>query len=238
MKIWTITTSHARKEVAEFGLGRYYDTRVLETEHYLLDHHYPIDYWKTRHALLDLGEKYNLKVVSNPRNLGGHEGFNWVFNQLDVKDEDFVIGFDPDANPMHKGWDKAMVEALQKTDSIVCVSLLIDHLSNNRQWTTVCEDPKVVIPDFLDMFNVTCWKGWFVRQTRGMKALTRLYGGVEMAMHSIAAEQGKRFGYLWDYREAMCPIPHDELYNKWKQNHLQGDQRNFDELVRDTQDGR
>jgi hypothetical protein len=232
MKVVTITTCHARAEVLKCGLNRYYETATLPTEHYILNHHYPIDYWGTVRAIVDICERHRCKLVSNPKNIGGHEGFNWVFNQLEIADDDIVIGYDPDTYPMHKGWDAAMVGAIQKEKSLGCVSLLIDHLEGNRKWETVLESPKVVVPDNLDMFNATGWRGSLVKKTGGMKALTGLYGGVELSMHALTKADGLKMGYLWDYRETFCPEAHDPIYNKWKQDYIHGRAGNFDEYIR------
>lgn len=228
MKIWTITTCHTRKEVFTACLDKYYETATHETEHYILDHHYPVDYWQTRHAILDVAEKWKLKVVSNPKNVGGHEGYNWVFRQLPIGDDDFVIGFDSDSWPMHKGWDSAMIQALQKCPELSSVSLIIDSLVKNRQWTTVCTEPNVVVPDHIDMVNVSCWRASAVKKTAGMLGMARYYGGGEIMMSGL----GMKTGYLWDYREEFCPIPHDQRYNDWKMAHLRGFPGNFDEYLK------
>lgn len=234
--LYTITLGHVLPEILETALRRYRETAELESEHILVDHHWPLDYWKTRHKILDLAEKYGCRVMSPLENLGGHGGVSWVLKNLPLKPEDVVIGYDSDSNPAVSGWDKAAIDVLSADPSLAIVSLASEFF-----WATPGRDHTeekiaghtVVFPDDYAVQNVTILKGSYCLAVGEIRGLRNFYGYTENIMWAETKKRGWRMGWLKDYHEDHCPIPHHPWYVDWKWAHAHHNTHsgNFDEYV-------
>ena len=78
MKLITITLGFCRSDVLNAAMQRYYATAVLPSDHYLVLHHYPIDYYQNLRGHIATAEKFGLKMLMPPKSLGAHGGCNWA----------------------------------------------------------------------------------------------------------------------------------------------------------------
>ncbi len=219
MKLWMLTSCHVDAKILEFSMERLRATTKLPFEHVFLDHHWPEDYWQTRHKVLEVAEKYNCRVMSNYQNLGGHQGYNWSLGQLPLQNNDLIVTYDPDSNPITEGWLEAMVEAMEADKNLAYLSLLPNVIHKNRIWNpeTISGTGIKICYNVLDMVNVTIWRMSFLTKTKGILG-NSWYGHIESQMAQQARYLSLKHAFLYDYREDECPIPHTEKYVQWKKD--------------------
>lgn len=233
-KLSVITVCHMLPEIIAFSLVRGRVTMGVERSRIhqwvMVDNHWPIHSGETRAWIHDLAMIIGADITMPDKNLGGHGGFNFGLKALgDIRHDDLILCYDPDSNPLMMGWLKAMLEVMDGDRDLGYLSLMDNRIVNNRNWSIeevmghrVAFDPQP------EMMNVTIFRGRVLKAMGGMPATRPFYGGIEAAMHAY----GFKSGYLMDYREDTCPIPHDELYRQWKNAHADGAYGgNFDRWV-------
>ncbi len=227
MKLHVITICHMEPEIVAWSLMRYHrTTHIVPDSWTLLDNCWPI---RWSNSFLGLKKIANLVpnglLQTTPVNLGGHGGFNAVLNTLKIQPDDFVLGYDPDSNPVYQGWLEAMLSVMKADPTLGYVSLL-DNRNTDRKWTYETIDGyKVAFIDHPEMWNVTLFRGAAVAQgmlSDASKWGATFYGHVETAMFKYVRELGMRNGYMFDYREDKCPLEHPVAYTNWKQAHAYG----------------
>lgn len=214
-------------------------------DHFALDHVIVDNYWPmfpdgTQRTELykDAAKVAGGAVIRPPggKNIGGHGAFNYALSQLPLDDFDMVICYDPDSNPVTNGWVQAMWEVLAGDETIGALSLMPAWLVNRREWATKeIRGHRVAYHDKPDMWNVTMFKYSALKKTGGLVADTEFYGHVERAMFREFAKHGLWHGYLYDYREEPCPIPHPKKYQDWKGLHSSKLYlKNFDDYLKEN----
>lgn len=229
MKLFTLTLCHSNITVLSHGLERYAATAVLPTEHVLVDHLYPINAWSNSARILGIANTQNLKLIRPYENRGLCGGWNWAIAQLPIEDSDFVIGYDPDANPVETGWDAAMVSALNTHRELGAVSLIFERI-RNRTWQELA--PGILVSDTYQFFDITMWRVSTLKAIGGLQASREFYGGFEETMFAVLKGHGYLHGFLKDYSEAPCPIPHDPEYHGWKMSHANGHPKAFKDYLK------
>jgi hypothetical protein len=232
-RLFGITVAHCESEVLEHGLTKFVATSGVDPEkYYVVDHHWPIN-----HDLTSMKVRLIAKtiisatiVVSPEKNLGGHGGFTYGVEQMNkahnLQDEDLIIGYDPDSNPLTPNWLVAMVKAMTDSPQLTSISLMHEHIVERPWKLTEVNGIKLATLPHPEMFNATIWRYKALKE--GLKG-QGFYGHVEAAMFKPGTH-----AYLYDYRETVCPIHHPQIYNDWKSAHaFNGYAGNFDEYVKD-----
>jgi hypothetical protein len=237
MKVWVTTLAYLDLPVLEMALEQYAKTAVpVKGEYILLDHHWPLNYWKHRHRLLELAEKYNCRVMSPYENLGGHGGNNWLIQNLPVRNEDLIITYDADSNPQTVGWNAMLVKAMEDP-SYAAISLTINADLLTKDWVTEETTSGVAVKrprNGIEMMNITAFRASFLRLIGGFKGPRRFYGFVEGHLHQSMQAMGLKHGYLVDAYENLKPIEPHPQYQEWKRNHVTGTfPGNFDQWAKE-----
>lgn len=219
-----MTLCHAMPEMLAHSLALGRRTIGVDVDWVLVDHLWPIDGEFTRKFIRELPCSVFLEPETN---MGGVGGANWAVAQLGLADDDVLIGYDPDSNPLTDGWGKALVDVMSADPQLDYLSLMpVVHLLTHRWQFKVVRGHRVAWDDRPEMFGVTAWRGKFIK--RGLPD-HRLYGGVEGDMHAL----GHVNHYLYDFREGERAFPHPASYTQWKREHVAGTfPGNFDEFVR------
>lgn len=242
MKLYAVSVCHMKPEIVAYSLARARITNSIEpTGWVIVDNCWPIDSENTSAELMDqanigmdqaifgsngeVGFNDKYYYVKAPKNLGGIGGFNFGLSKLDLQDDDLVLGYDPDSNPITKDWLLAMKEVMLADTSLTHLSLLHEHIVNRAWIRREVAGYKLVSLPHPEMFNVTIWRGSYLK-SGAVKQGRPYYGFVE------TETKGGRHAYLYDYREDLCPIPHDPRYNRWKHDHAVGNYPgNFDQYI-------
>lgn len=202
----------------------------------LLDQHYPLNYDATRAELEDIAAGFPFVQIVDPGvNLGLHIGLNHALGEADklepIADEDVVIGYDPDEQPLTNTWFDAMTEVLtsewlKPAEEKRCTWLSLTskpareymlkagyeklHIAGHEVWK----------PHYA-LINHVC--GWTMGAIRKVGAFTEphaFYGGIEVAMQPRYAEAGYFHAYLAEHEDSCFHHLIDPQYAKWKAAHV------------------
>lgn len=245
MNIHTITVCYMEPSTVAWALMRYLSTDVgsyftrASNKWILVNNYWPygdpqsIEYQLRRAALLVQAEF--IRPLGG-KNVGGHGGFNLALSCLPYEDDDMILGYDPDSNPTVLGWVRAMETVMMMDPSLGGISLMPAWIKNKPGWNVeMIGGHRVAFRDKPEMYNVTAFRGSFLRSTQGLQAQRPFYGHVEREMHCRLKEQGLRHGHLFDFIEEPCPIPHPKKYQDWKGLHSAGLYvKNFDDYLKEN----
>lgn len=213
-----------RPEIVAFSLTKLLMTTSRHLDWFVVDNHWPVDKYKSSLTLERVARLVNGMVIRPSQNLGGHGGFNYALSHMRLTEEDLILGYDPDSNPITPEWLDAMVHVMTHKPILNYVSLMHEHIVERPWEISDVKGIKIAQLPRPEMANVTLWRGRALLEG-GIKASRKYYGFVETEMWKDG-----RSAYLYDYREDLCPIPHDPLYNAWKGAHAGGSYPgNFDE---------
>lgn len=205
------------------SLAAFKETTVLDgVQHHFLNQHYPLNKQQNSAELRDIAEDNGLVWHDAGKNLGLHHGFNYVTKQFGLKPDDIVIAYDPDSNPVSKGWDEALVIALSEPKYVWASVMLkparesIDKVGKaveaNVKGVRVLELAHPVIN------SVSAFKGSWLLDCGGFSEPNEFYGGLEC--HMWPQLGNKKWVFLEDFHESH-EILHkqDEDYRKYKWDH-------------------
>lgn len=226
MKLYTITVCHMEPEIVAWSLMRFRrTTSILPDDWTLLNNQWPLNRKRTSADLAAAASLVNADYLSATNNLGGVGGFNDVLDSLDIYEDNLVLLYDPDSNPLQQGWLEAMIDVMKADLTLGYVSLL-DKRKVDHKWTyeTIAGHKVSFIP-YPEMWNVTLFRGSAL--DKGLLAdsdkwKAPFYGHVETAMFRHVRAKGMRNGYMFDFREGPCPLEHPLTYRQWKVEHAAG----------------
>ena len=230
-KLYGITVCYCEPEVLAHGLIRFAKTAGAVPDKYILtDNLWPKDSEANSAMIRKLSPIVNAEVIQAKINQGGAGGFNLalqhLFDQVGLKDEDLIIGMDPDSNPITQDWLKVMVETMQAGPQLDSLSLMHEHIVQREWEVEFIGGHRVAFLPRPEMKNVTIWRLGSIRDGLKQKGF---YGFTEILMWAP-----RKHGYLYDFRETLCPIQHPVEYNDWKRIHaFDGYAGNFDEYLED-----
>lgn len=231
MNIYAATISHCLPEILAFGLSKAKRTmgNYQDIENWVVvDHHWPMQKELTSHIIRDIAEIVSGDIIKPDKNYGGCGGANIAFKHLNLQDDDLVIGYDPDSNPITMNWGKSLVDVMIADPSIPYLSLMHAHVLKNRNWKIrEVAGHRVASDDHAEMFNVTIWRGSVIKN--GFPMDGKMWGGLESMLWS----NGIKGEYLIDVLEDCMSIGHPKEYTDWKIKHNSGEfPQNFDEYVK------
>ena len=232
MRIFAITVCHGPAEVLAFSLSRFMLTAGINPEHHvILSHCWPINRVNNDRVIKRVGKMIEATVLDMDRNIGGHQGFNhalnWIRERYALKDEDLVCGYDHDSNPITDGWLRAAREVFSEESTLTSLSLMHNHILDRPWKMRGFATHKIAFLPHPEMCNVTVWKNGAIPD--GLPG-QGFYGHTER----FVWQAGKN-GYLYDFREDLCPIPHPESYSVWKRRTAFGGYtKNYDEFLKES----
>lgn len=230
MKLHVITICHMEPETIAWSLYKFRrTTEKLPDTWTMLDNLWPIKTEQTSKMLFHLHYqipwKTEVRMLKAVKNLGGHGGISYCLTEYPPDNDDLVLIYDPDSNPKTDGWLEAMLATMNADPTLGYVSLL-DNRNTDRPWTyEEIGGNKVAFLPHPEMFNVTLFRATVLKKgflADSDKWNAPFYGHVETAFFKHVRELGMRNGYMFDYREDKCPIPHPKVYDKWKEDHALG----------------
>ena len=205
------------------GLELQNNLATVDCPIYVIDDCWPLNRQSNLDGLEVLRRRWpNLKVITNPKNLGIHEGLNYACSQLPLVAGDILVISAPDSVPLQKGWDEALVKVLEGHARIAYVganSYAIDETPGVEWIYRKVNGVGIKIASNRPaMFHTTAWKWDFIKKVGGFTQPCAYYGHIESAMYSRLAEHNMMMAYLCDYNEDFRLQPfHGDLYFAWKQ---------------------
>lgn len=200
---------------------------IMNPEYWVYDDHWP--YNRERNvAIMDTLEKRGriTKLIKGPKNLGIHEGLNYLMSQMPLQDDDILLWVGPDATPVNKGWDWALTDVLLSNPKLAYAGLssYITFHTPNLKWEE-CYTPSGIhysIPNGPAMLHLSSWRYSFLKQTNGFHQPCKYYGHVESDMYARAKALGYEHCYLPNFQQTFQLDQYHSLYPEyitWKIEH-------------------
>lgn len=235
MKVHFLTMLYCNSRVFAAGMEELHRTvnlRGMEATHWLLNQHYPLNGEATTSTARDYAEGENARYghsgavrwLDAGHNLGLHRGLNYMVDQLDLQDDDVVIGFDPDEKPLREGWAQAMVDVFKADPTCGWISLMsppaAEYMNSHGATDKDVGPHRLRVPGY-SLINTVC--GWSGRAIKAMGKFTEphgFYGGFEGAMMPPTMAAGYWIGWLRDYWVAPLHDLHEPEYQLYKRHHV------------------
>lgn len=224
-RVWVLTCCYNRADIAQEALAQIYKTKKLGGAgwtHVFLNQHYPFDKKNNTKKIRDLCVKYGGLWMDAGKNLGLHDGLTYMFNNLPVKDTDYVIMIDLDNYPIQDGWDDALVRVLHYDKTLAQAhlwipALHIDAAKHIKYEDKIVDGIRIKIPNCAFVKTVSAWPASFIKRVGGWTEPLRFWGHLEGAMHEATKRLGMKDCYLPDFIETSQPSGRiDPMYHQWK----------------------
>lgn len=237
MKTWVVMAAYNPIEVIVESLKRFQHTaNNAEVMKVMIDHHWPKNTLGHSKDLLEFAVLHGWKVVRPLQNMGAHGAYEWAARALPYGDDDLVIHYDSDVNPLQHGWVEAMEEVMRADRRMGAVSLShrFTYDAPGRTWTE--EHIAAHLVKFCEPYsvtNITMLRASFLKK-HGLGALRPYYGYVENWLRDTLNKEGLRQGYLAHFWEGDSTVAPDEDYVRWKvaHAHAKTTDLNFDEWLK------
>lgn len=211
----------ANGKTAERTLIELERTKTSDATVLILDQHWPMAdlsmFWK------GWAHRLNGLYLNSGKNLGLHEGLNYMCRTLQMKATDKVIGLDPDTWPITPGWDTALLKSLD-LPNVGWASLGNLHSEGemtHRGYVESVEDGLRLWTTKQAVVNSICaWNLDWIYNVGGFQEPSEYYGGLECCMFPKCLAQGKRWVWLKDFREGKWDTDlSDPEYKAYKWAH-------------------
>lgn len=143
-------------------------------------------------------------------------------SQLNMADDDVVIGYDPDSCPISPGWDLALVEVMRKDPNVNWSSLMSPRCQPEltaRGYTSRKLDQIEVWYTKQAVVNSICaWRVGWLRRIGGLQEPNAFYGGLECSMYAALGPNQWAFLPGW-WEDDRLRDGMDPEYRVWKWRH-------------------
>lgn len=227
MNAYIITLAFNRPDIIRESLDQCKKTvsQCLKYRHIIVNNWYPLGgKQENTRKLIQYASENGMEVLDPGRNLGLHHGFNWACSQLPLKDDDILIGYDPDSYPVTPGWDMALITAIAHGGNVAWASLMnpISRKELDERGFTPRKIGHIhTLETHRPCVNSICaWRWDFLRKAGGLKEPTAFYGGLECAMWKALNDQKQKWVFLLEWCEKSYFFDkQDTLYRDYKWHH-------------------
>jgi len=168
-----------------------------------------------------IAAKYGSRYIKLD-NIGVSQNWEQVYRTLGLKDEDVLIGADPDEHPQNDGWVTAMANVLKSGYPLVSL-MMTNHVPMFANHTRIKAGGENVIKSPAINWALIGMAGWFIRKMGGVPypKVAERYGWIEMEIRNKLDEFKLDYAVLTDYRVLHTDYElHDEgtskLLREWK----------------------
>jgi hypothetical protein len=239
-----LTLGHVPARLFRRSLEAVYRTRRATDQvfRYFLYHYYPVNERQNRIELYRLCAEYDIRVLDPGRNLGVHEGLNYVAKEIGLTRHDVLLTVDPDTNPITPGWDRALLSVVAGNSDIGWAFLTNSQTPSEIRarpggYTerTLANGTRLYVMHGPAVASISAWQMQWVLDSPagGFHEPCKWYGHIESAMYPDLVHAGKRLAVLRDYAEDdAIKADQDKIYAEWKSAHaFEGYPLNFPEFV-------
>lgn len=247
MAVYAITLAFAHPKILALSIKAFYETRnelLPLAGHLIVDQHYPLHRAEILSGLETQRKDHGCRILDPGRNLGLHVGFNWALSQINPQPEDIIIGYDGDSLPLSKGWDMALVRAIdsRRTDGqgeVVWATLgnprtLGDIRARGFDSVTADGYLRLMLTRSSITNSVCAWRYRWLKEVGFLQEPMAFYGHLEATMWG-KLRGGKRWAVLPDWNESdELRDLHDRAYivYKWMHSHTKEWPGDFESYVR------
>jgi hypothetical protein len=235
MSVYVLTTAFCNAKVFCAGmesLRRTVDFGAMGAQHLVLDNHYPLHREETTAAIASYAAKcHDVLVIDAGKNLGLHEGLNHLLIGIPLADDDIVVGYDADEDPVRAGWLEAMARVFAADRTVGWLSLMAkvleERLDHDRAGERIVGGERVRFPTTSLMNCVVGWRGAAIKAMGRMDEPHAFYGGLEGTMQPRCRSAGYSIGFMSDYWTLNHRGLADKTYELYKLRHVGHEQPHF-----------
>ena len=182
---YLITSCFCKTSLLEDCLQHLYQDFPKDTQHILIDDHYPLHTQVDRLKIRMLAMKYGTRFIETPKNLGLHHAINYVTGVIGLKQEDIIILHDADdrASP---GALQALVDVIQEPQ-IAVIGMMFEQIRNNFNSNgyeeTTIHGHRVWLHKSVDMWNIAAYRYEWIESIGGFNEAFAYYGGLESYLY-------------------------------------------------------
>lgn len=174
-------------------------------------------------SLSSLSVDFGFTLLKPRKNRGVSGNWNWTALEMDIKDEDILIGMDPDSDPVNSGWAKAICDVMSADKKIAYCGLtrasapgLPHEVPEGHQKYKLKEvgGHNVRVYDELIAWPMGAFRGEFIK-AGGIEQARSHYGFIE---HK-SAENMNKLGMHWVMLDEFKDQTSDrgsKLFKEWK----------------------
>lgn len=224
-----ITLCFNRPEVVRNSIQRLNKTQKTDGfEKYLIDVSFPIpDKTHNTIELATMANQFGYKLLKPAYNRGVARNWMWAVEELELNNNDVIIGMDPDSEPIDNGWADALVDVLTGGQKIAYCGLT--RVSPPGLATEVDESKIIYSRSVINTRKVRHYSqpiGWpmggfsagFVRE-RGIWQPRSRYGFIE---HETIRNMGDWKWVMLDEFRDQTSDRGETIYRDWKVEQAQG----------------
>jgi hypothetical protein len=230
MKVWLVCLAHNNPSIVMEAVRKYKEQNKemnFDHEWIMVDCDYPLPHSGQNHVdIASIAAAYDMTLLKPYKNRGVSGNWNWVVNEVGAKDEDIMIGIDPDGRVRESGWVSAIVEVFKHEPRAYYVACnQISHGGWTNVTTTRHETTSGV--GYLEFPHIVAWSlGGFkvghIRKIGGLHERRPFYGFIEDETHKRMQSQGDyTFFKLENYFDFHLTRV-DPLYMDWKKAMVEG----------------
>lgn len=243
MRVFIITLGFTPPHILEKSFERLYESRndaLPIHKHVFLDQHWPVNKELTQAENKRISDQFGCHYMNPGRNLGLHEGWNWMCDRLDLEDGDILLAYDPDSWPLVPGWDMALLTVLMNDPTIVWSALYNEKVDGTEgvNWQEKQAGHLTVkVPLNRPCINsISAFRWDWLKIIGNFKEPNAFYGGLEAALWLDLKSTGKHMGYVLGFPDDMDHFWKEvhPLYReyKWEHAHKQTWKGDFESFLK------
>jgi hypothetical protein len=163
-------------------------------------------------------------IISAGRDIGLHGALNGLFDHIQPREEDVVIGFDCDEVPQTTDWAQAMIKVHAADPRIGWISLtppiVLKQITDAGIPLRNIGGVGVYTPPHPLMAAVSSFSGRAWRAVRPWNEPCKYYGGLEMEMAPRFYAAGYQLAWLSSHTVHADRSKIDPEYQAWKMAHV------------------
>lgn len=243
---WIVTAAFCKADLLELCLKNLHISFPIGFTHIVIDGHYPIDKDVNRIKIQNLCKKYHCRYLDPGQDLGLHENLNYAVNTCNIGANDIFVCCDPDDFP-EPGSIDLLAKVIETDRSIAVLGLSFDLIQARIQQGTLqlrqAGPHLVYYHPTVEMFKTVAFNMRFIHSMPGkFKEERAYYGGIESYLYTHWKRLGLKLAYITPHCENVPidksnPKYFDTSYRQWKDDHLAGYVRSFEQWLNEKKCG-
>lgn len=233
--LYVITVAYCRSAQLAYCLMNF-KSRIIDS-HYFVQGHYPIDAERNNKEIELIFDSYrrrmsleatNCEFHDPGGNIGSAQSQNWMLKKIELKDDDYWINLDPDSI-CHSNWIEDAIYVLDHQPEcafVSCNSPMVQSFTKVRGIFPI-QPPDENLTSKVGMahrptpFNLTMWRGKFIREIGEFTQMGPWWGELEGMMYSHCQRLHYYHAYLLDHMEDESgKYFHPSTNADWKTKHM------------------
>lgn len=182
----------------------------------LLDPGYPLETEDNSLKLSMLAAEYGWQYAKI-ENISVADNWNQAIKLMDLKEDDIILGMDPDGRPQEDGWLAAMMDVFDHSPECITVQFSQPGVEQQQHGQTVVKFGNTEVYNYprLIAWSLGSFSVKWLNRIGGMGQQAAKYGYTEHHIMDHAGKLGAKFYILKGFHDHHLKAP-DDLYTQWK----------------------